>query len=160
MEYKHILPFAVLSAFISAASYADSEVSFGAGVGSLYSGLGINVALRGVSHIGYVAAGCVAIGHFSSSNTSEWLLPCGIGAGWIWTGLLTKANNRHGIGLYAGPVGDTDNGKVARYGLGVTYEYFLEGVNNNGWNFGITPTIGQKNGKTKGGFFLNTGYQF
>jgi hypothetical protein len=136
---------AFLTVFIPSTSFADNEVSFGAGVGSLYSGLGVNAALKGDNHIGYIAAGCVAMGY---NSISGWTLPCGIGAGWIRTELLTQANNRHGIGLYAGPVGYQDNRKVAIYGLGFTYEYFLQGVSTNSWNFGITPTIGQKNGKT------------
>ncbi len=157
MKYKLNVSLVFLAVFIPATSFGDNEVSFGAGVGSLYSGLGVNAALKGDSHFGYVAAGCVAMGY---NTTSGWTFPCGIGAGWLQTDLLTQANNRHGIGFYIGPVGYTDDRKVAIYGLGFTYEYFSQGVNNKGWNFGITPTIGKKNGKTKEGFFLNAGYQF
>jgi hypothetical protein len=80
--------------------------------------------------------------------------------GWIWTDLLTKANNRHGIGLYAGPADYTDNKKVVIYGLGVTYEYFMQGVSNKGWHFGTTLAPRREKGKTKGFLFINTGYQF
>lgn len=160
MKYKLIVPLVFLAVFCSATSFADDGVSFGAGAGSLYSGLGVNAALRGDNHIGYVSAGCVAIGYSSGASGSEWILPCGIGMGWIWTDLLTRANNRHGIGLYAGPVDYSDNRKVARYGLGVTYEYFVQGVNNRGWNFGTTLATRRENGKAKGSLFINAGYQF
>lgn len=151
-----IIPLAFLALFRSVASFADNEVSFGVGVGSLYSGIGVNAALKGDSHIGYVSAGCIGIGY---SDNSGWILPCGIGAGWIWTNLLTKTNNRHGLGLYAGPVGVNKNDK-ARYGIGVTYVYFLQGVNTKGWNVGITQAVGKENGNTKGSLLINVGYQF
>lgn len=31
-------------------------------------------------------------------------------------------------------------------GIGVTYVYFLQGVNTKGWNIGITPAIGKEDG--------------
>jgi len=154
MKYKLIIPLALLAVIGSAASFADDEVSFGVGTGSLYSGLGINAALRGDSHIGYVAAGCLGV----MSGSSGLVVPCGIGAGWLWTDLLTKANNRHGIGLYAGPVEYQYN--KTRYGLGFTYEYFLLGVNSKGWNFGTTLATRRANGKARETLFLNAGYQF
>lgn len=157
MKHNLIISFVFLAVLGSTTSFADDEVSFGAGAGSLYSGLGVNVALRGDNHIGYVSAGCLAIGYAGGSG---WILPCGIGMGWIWTDLLTKANNRHGIGLYAGPADYTDNKKMAIYGLGVTYVYFMQGVNNRGWHFGTTLAPRRENGKAKGLFFINAGYQF
>lgn len=154
MKYRQILLFVFLAVIISTTSYADNEVSFGGGVGSLYSGLGVNVALRGANHIGYVAAGCLGV----MSSSSGRVVPCGIGAGWLWTDLLTKVNDRHGIGIYAGPV-EYQYGKI-RYGLGFTYEYFLRGVNNKGWNFGTTLATRRANGQARETLFLNTGYQF
>jgi hypothetical protein len=145
---------AFLAVFIAATSFADNEVSFGAGVGSLYSGLGVNAALKGDNHIGYVAAGCLG----AMSSSSGWVVPCGIAAGWLRTDLLTIANNRHGIGLYAGPVGYHNN--KTRYGVGLTYEYFMQGVNNRGWNFGTTLATRRENGTAKETLFINTGYQF
>lgn len=154
MKLKLIMPFALLVMFNSTASFADNGVSFGAGLGSLYSGLGVNVALRSDSQFGYVAAGCLGV----MSSASGWIVPCGIGAGWLWTDLLSKANNRHGIGLYAGPTEYRYN--KTRYGLGATYEYFLDGVNSNGWNFGTTLAGRRENGKARATLFINTGYQF
>lgn len=156
MKKTLIIPLALLALFRPATSFADNELSVGVGIGALYSGIGVNAALKGDNHIGYVSAGCIGIGH---SDNSGWILPCGIGAGWIWTNLLTNANNRHGIGLYAGPVGMNEDDK-ARYGVGITYVYFLQGVKAKGWHFGITPAIGKENGDTKGSLLINAGYQF
>ncbi len=127
-------------------------------MGSLYSGLGVNIALRSDNYIGYAAAGCLGA---MSSPSGGWDIPCGLAVGWLQTDLLTKENNRHGIGLYAGPVGfRDDNRNIAVYGPGITYEYFLEGVNNKGWNFGTTLATERKDGKTLGTLFINAGYQF
>jgi hypothetical protein len=146
----------VLAMFWSSISYADNEVSYGIGTGALTSGLGVNAALRGDNHMGYIAAGCIAIG---KSNDQGWILPCGIGAGWIQTDLLTKDNNHHGLGLYVGPVAKNKDDK-AIYGIGVTYVYFPQGVNVEGWNFGVTPATGREDGKAKGSLLINIGYQF
>ena len=140
---------------------AESETSFGVGIGALYSGIGVNAGLRSVNDFKYIAAGCVGIGY---STNSGWILPCGIGAGWMWTGLLSKDDDRNGFGVYVGPVGinkgNTENEYKARYGVGITYVYFLNGISANGWNIGITPAIGKEKGNTKGSLLLNIGYQF
>ena len=156
MMRKLILCLMVLATFWSASSNANDEISYGIGTGALTSGLGVNAALRSENHMGYIAAGCLGIGY---SNEQGWILPCGIGAGWIQTDLLTNANNHHGLGIYVGPVGMNDD-KKARYGVGVTYVYFMQGVNAKGWNFGFTPATGQDNGTDKGSLLINVGYQF
>ena len=142
-------------------SIAESKTSLGVGFGALYSGFGVNLGLRGENNFGYIAAGCIGVGY---SDNSKWLLPCGIGAGWLWSGLFSKANNRHGLGLYVGPVGvdGGDNGEddTVVYGVGITYVYFLRGIHSSGWNFGITPAAGQYDGDVKGSLLLNIGFQF
>ena len=143
-------------------SHGDSKVSFGTGFGALYSGIGVNVGLRSKNNFGYIAAGCIGIGR---SDNSGWLTPCGVGVGWIWSGLFSNSNNRHGIGVYLGPVGiesnsaNSDNND-AIYGAGITYIYFMHGINSAGWIFGLTPTIGKDGGSIKGGLLLNAGYHF
>ena len=156
MIRKLLMSFVVLAIFWSSAGKAENEISYGIGTGALTSGLGVNAALRGDNHMGYIAAGCIGIGY---SNGQGWMLPCGIGAGWIQTDLLTNANNHHGLGVYIGPVGINADNK-ARYGVGVTYVYFMQGVNAKGWNFGFTPATGQENGKAKSSLLINVGYQF
>lgn len=146
----------LLSIFWNSTCNAEDEISYGVGTGALTSGLGVNTALRGDNHMGYIAAGCLGIGY---SNENGWILPCGIGVGWIQTDLLTNANNHHGLGVYLGPVGINNDNK-ARYGVGVTYAYFMQGVNAKGWNFGFTPSTGQENGTAKGSLLINVGYQY
>lgn len=155
MIRKLLMFLVVFSMFWSSAGKAENEISYGIGTGALTSGLGVNAALMAENHMGYIAAGCVGIGY---SNVHGWLLPCGIGVGWIQTDLLTKANNHHGLGIYVGPVGVSD-AKKARYGVGATYVYFMQGVNAKGWNFGFTPAVGQDNGAAKVVFLINVGYQ-
>jgi hypothetical protein len=161
MKRTSVILLAILGLFTQKAYCADREVSLGVGVGALYSGVGVNVGLRGSNDFAYLALGCIGLGY---SDNSGWLLPCGIGAGWIWTGLFSKTDNHHGLGIYAGPVGvdggDNGDDDTAIYGLGITYVYFLRGIDSTGWSFGITPTIGKDDGDTKGGLLLNAGYQF
>jgi hypothetical protein len=90
-------------------------------------------------------------------------VPCGVGAGWIWTDVLAKANNRHGLGIYVGPVGTTTVSTYdikARYGAGLTYVYFFGDVVARGWNLGVTPTVGKQYGDYRAGLMINAGYQF
>ena len=156
MIQKFIMSLVVLAIFWSSTCNAEDEISYGIGTGALTSGLGVNAALRGDNHMGYIAAGCIGFGY---SNVQGWILPCGIGAGWIQTDLLTNANNHYGLGVYVVPVGMNDD-KKARYGVGVTYVYLLQGVNGKGWNFGFTPATGQENGTAKDSLLINIGYQF
>ncbi len=161
-DENEAITFAALVALTAHQTEAtENAPSFGAGIWALYSGIGVNAALRSENDFKYVAAGCTGIGY---STNSGWILPCGVAAGWLWTGLLSSTSNRHGLGLYAGPVGinkgRNKNDDKARCGLGVTYIYFSNGSNTKGWNLGITPALGQENGKTKGGLLLNAGYPF
>ncbi|TMH19381.1 MAG: hypothetical protein E6H70_03740 [Betaproteobacteria bacterium] len=133
-------------------------MSIGVGTGALYSGIGVNVGRRGDHTFGYLAAGC-SVGY---SSNQGWDVPCGVGAGWIWTDLLTKANDRHGLGIYVGPVstkGPTGDRKEV-YGAGLTYVYFFGDGIAKGWNLGITPTVGKKYGDYRAGALINVGYQF
>jgi len=147
-----------LTAHVSA---AEDAMTFGGGIGALYAGIGINIGLRTDHDLKYFAAGCPAIGR---SDESGWILPCGVGLGWMRSDLLSRSNNKHGLGIYLGPVGinkgeHLDDDK-ARYGLGVTYAYFFSGINAKGWLVGITPAIGKDDNKTKGSLLVNGGYQF
>ncbi len=141
-------------------SHAEGGLSVGVGAGALYSGIGVNVGMRGENTFGYLAAGCIGIGY---SNNEGWKLPCGVGAGWIWTDVLAKANNRHGLGIYVGPVGHiaVANGDwKVRYGAGLTYVYFFGDVVARGLNLGITPALGKEYGDYRGSLLINVGYQF
>jgi len=148
----------VLGVFASSSPRAEGETSVGVGGGALYSGIGVNVGRRGDHTFGYLAAGCSV----AYSSNQGWDVPCGVGAGWIWTDLLTKANDRHGLGIYVGPVstkGPTGDVKAV-YGAGLTYLYFFGDSVAKGWNLGITPTVGKKYGDYRTGALINVGYQF
>ena len=149
---------AVLGGFASSYSRAEGETSVGVGAGALYSGIGVNVGRRADHSFGYLAAGC-SVGY---SSANGWDVPCGVGAGWIWTDLLTKASDRHGLGIYVGPVstkGSAGDRKEV-YGAGLTYVYFFGDGVAKGWNLGITPTVGKKYGDYRRGLLINFGYQF
>jgi len=158
---KTIALAALLVLFGIESKAAENSTSFGVGAGAMYSGMGVNVGLRRGNNFGYVAAGCMALGY---GDASGWILPCGVGAGWIWTDLLPTANDRHGLGFYLGPVGISPDkygyDDKARYGVGFTYLYFFNGVNASGWNVGITPALGKQGGDRKGSLLINLGYQF
>jgi hypothetical protein len=122
----------------------------------LYAGIGANVALRNPTDLGYLAAGCLGVG---VSSADGWVLPCGVGAGWLHA--LPGLGGRHALGPYAGPVGHrgSDNG-AARYGVGLSYMYFPKGIGNPGWVLGLTPALGRDGGRTRGRLLVNLGYQF
>src|SRR5712691_9847526 len=148
----------LLGLFVIDSSGAYYGLSVGVGAGALYSGIGANVGRRGEHTFGYLAAGC-SVGY---SSDKGWDVPCGVGAGWIWTDLLTRASNRHGLGIYVGPVstkGPTGDRKEV-YGAGLTYVYFFGDGVAKGWNLGITPTVGKKYGDYRAGALINAGYQF
>jgi len=158
MKKRGLVIALVLGVFASSSTRAEGEMSVGVGAGALYSGIGANVGRRGEHTFGYLAAGC-SVGY---SSNQGWDVPCGAGAGWIWTDLLTKANNRHGLGIYVGPVstkGPTGDVKAV-YGAGLTYVYFFGDGITKGWNLGITPTVGKKYGDYRAGLLINVGYQF
>jgi hypothetical protein len=149
----------LLGSFAIDSSRAEDGLSVGVGGGALYSGLGVNVGRRGEHSFGYLAAGC-SVGY---SAADGWEVPCGVGAGWIWTDLLTKANDRHGLGVYVGPVRTRktlDSDAKAVYGAGLTYVYFFGDGVAKGWNVGITPTVGKIYGNYRAGALINVGYQF
>ena len=148
----------LLGSFVTDPSLAEDGLAVGVGAGALYSGIGVNTGRRGEHSFGYLAAGC-SVGY---SSANGWDVPCGVGAGWIWTDLLTKANDRHGLGVYVGPVrtrGAIGDRKEV-YGAGLTYVYFFGDGIAKGWNLGITPTVGKKYGDYRAGLLINAGYQF
>jgi len=141
------------------ASASDKDISFGLGLGALYGGIGINIGLQRENDFRYIAAGCTEFGY---DSVSGWQAACGVGAGWIWADILSKSNNKHGIGFYIGPVGYEGSHRDPEivYGVGVSYDYFFKGINSSGWNVGVTPAIGRHNGDTEGYLLLQVGYQF
>lgn len=142
-------------------TYASDEVSYGLGIGAMYSGLGMNVGLRSESDFRYLSAGCVALGYSDAEGT---IAACGVGAGWLWTDILPAPNNRHGLGVYLGPVGYRGRGYIGDktdtiYGAGLSYAYFTRGINRNGWALGGTVAVGDSDDDTMH-LLLEAGYQY
>jgi hypothetical protein len=139
---------------------ADGPLSIGVGTGSLYSGLGINLAWRDNHSLRYVAAGCVALHYFSGSGWSD---ACGIGVGWIDTRILPQDGTKHGVGLYFGPVsylGEHYAMNGTLYGTGLSYQYFYQGISATGWNLGAAIAAGRDERNYKSVLFIQAGYQF
>lgn len=133
---------------------ANQRFSFGAGMGSLYSGLGINAGLRTNHDFKYISVGCVAY-------SERYGKICGAGAGWISTNWLDPKKHKHGVGVYMGIVGSkrvSFYDAEARYGVGVGYHYFFNGIGQSGTNLGVT--IMTDTDQTGVGGMLQLGYQF
>jgi len=144
-----------------------TKYSVGLGLGSAYSGLGANFAIISKTDMKYISSGCVAYGSISGYT-------CGFGAGWIITDLFNVSSNKHGLGVYISIVGnETDNSystftngttKAFRhdnnaYGAGVSYTYFINGIDKSGLNVGVSIHASTDDDKRVGGF-LQLGYQF
>lgn len=133
----------------------------------MYSGIGTNFAFVSEHDLKYISAGCI---EYSSDSISA----CGFGAGWINTDLFDIDSNKHGFGIYATIVGEehytsyttSDEGVTHYehvnnvYGLGVSYTYFINGINRSGATIGlgIHATNADIDGKVGG--ILQVGYQF
>ena len=145
---------------VSTETYAsDKNLSFGMGAGALYSGIGLNVGVRSEKDFRFIAAGCVEL---SYTSVSGWQAACGVGAGWIWTNILSRTSNKHGMGIYLGSIASDGKSLDPKtiYGAGISYNYFLKGIDKSGWNLGVTPAIGRYRGDNRGYLLLQAGYQF
>ena len=137
--------------------------SIGVGMGALYSGIGANFSLVSENDLKYISAGCTAYG---STNGAE----CGVGIGWITTELFDFGNNKHGFGIYAGILGKENSYTYENnqysfdennyYGAGVSYTYFMSGINQSGLNFGVSLHATNADYDGKYGGFFQIGYQF
>jgi hypothetical protein len=153
----------ISGSLIAQESTVDSQYSVGVGAGAAYSGLGVNFALVSDSDMKYISVGCV-------EDSSIYGSTCGIGAGWIVTDLFNSNSNKHGLGVYVTKAGSEryayldDNGfnfdEKQYYGAGISYNYFMNGINKSGFNFGISAhgTNAKYDEKING--FLQVGYQF
>jgi hypothetical protein len=151
--YTTIIKAVLISTILlSCNAFAEEKISIGLGIGASYSGIGFNLSQLSETDMKYVSAGCVSYSSAFGSN-------CGVGIGWINTKLLKTESNKHGIGGYIGIVGSKNQGtgfdfeKKPKYGVGVGYHYFLNGINKPGANVGFTIA-------TSSALFLQWGYQF
>lgn len=151
----------ISSSLIAQENTVDSQYSFGVGIGATYSGLGANFALLSKTDMKYASVGCV---EYSSRYGST----CGFGIGWIVTDLFASNSNKHGFGIYATKAGHevyatTENVNIREndyYGAGVSYTYFMNGINKPGLNFGISAHATNAKYDEKINGFLQIGYQF
>lgn len=144
-----------LTLALSYQAIANDTFTFGLGVGSLYSGVGVNAGVRSKTDFKYISAGCV-------SYSSIYGETCGVGAGWVKTDIFDFQTPKHGVSLYIGIVDSEYNNfdHNAIYGVGLGYHYFFKGIGQPGLNLGFTITAGNENdGLGMGGMF-HIGYQF
>ncbi|MEW6999216.1 hypothetical protein AADZ86_16140 [Colwelliaceae bacterium BS250] len=139
------------------------KYSFGIGIGSAYSGIGGNFGIVSKNDMKYISAGCV-------DSSSMYGTTCGVGAGWIKTDLFDLESNKHGVGVYVSIVGHESYATFENevyssqdddiYGVGISYTYFMNGINESGTIFGISTHITNADHEDSYGGFLQVGYQF
>lgn len=136
---------------------AADTTSFGFGVGSLYSGLGGNFALIKADDLKFVSVGC---SEYTSSSLDGRSVTCGVGVGWLRSDILTKKNNKHGLGLN---VALDYDGFYSEFepSIRIPYVFFFRGLHRRGWNLGVAPLVrwSAEEG-TDLGVMLEVGYQF
>ena len=154
---KRVLAVFILVQVVAvSASLAADRTSFGLGGGSLYNGLGVNVAFVSPENLKFVALGCSEWRNSSSDGTD---VTCGVGVGWIKSDILTKKNDKHGIGLHLGLNYDTRESDFEPM-LSIPYVFFFKGIDSKGLNIGAAPLVAWESGGAEFGFFLQIGYQF
>ncbi|MCL1078852.1 hypothetical protein D5R81_03800 [Parashewanella spongiae] len=146
----------LISALLFAStSSANDKVSFGAGLGSLYAGIGINITKQSNTEMKHLSVGCVSYSNVYGET-------CGVGVGWIKSDIFESQTVNHGLGLYVGIVGTKTNygDRKALYGAGIGYHYFFNGIGESGTNLGVTITGGDGQDGIESGALLQIGYQF
>lgn len=140
-------------------SLSDHNYSLGVGMGAPYSGLGANVVLVSDTDMKYISAGC-------TEYSSRFGWSCGVGAGWIVTNLFSTASNKHGVGVYVSKAGHEEYYTANTlkehdyYGAGLSYTYFMRGINKPGFTFGASIHASNAKRDDKVGGFIQVGYQF
>ena len=138
---------------------AEGSYSFGLGMGTSYSGLGVNVSQVSKNDMKYFSAGCVSYSSVFGST-------CGVGVGWIKTDLFQTDSDKHGLGAYLGVVGRKRGGRSLNsddepsYGAGVGYHYFFNGIGRSGANVGFSLVASDTEDDSDHGVILQIGYQF
>jgi hypothetical protein len=161
-----LLPLISLNCFAEE-NKQDKDYSIGLGLGAMYSGIGTNLSFVSENDLKYISAGCV---EYSSRNGST----CGFGAGWIKTDLFGANSNKHGFGVYVSIVGNESYASYTSttegveyyehdsdiYGAGVSYTYFMNGINKSGTTFGVSIHATNADFEDSYGGFFQVGYQF
>ena len=168
MILKKILQNATIIVALNSGAVQADDTSFGLGLGAPYNGIGANVSWTNENSMKYVALGCAKISGSSDDVNCDF----GIGFGYINTSLFSIENNNHGIGVNAGIsrrkyFGYAEDKEITLnehyeevYTLGIDYTYFFEGIDNAGWNVGLSPHVEFVDSETNFGIYLGLGYQF
>jgi hypothetical protein len=158
----------IIASFISVSTFAQSDevnkqYSMGLGIGAAYSGLGANFAFISATDMKYISIGCAEYSSIFGST-------CGFGAGWIVTDLFDSTSNKHGLGIFVTKAGhesymntDSLNYSIQEneyYGAGVSYNYYMNGINKSGFNFGLSAIATNAKYDQKYNGLLQIGYQF
>ena len=156
MVRRVLAVFVLVQAVAVSASLGAERTSFGLGLGSVYNGLGVNVAFISSEDLKFVAAGCSEWSHSSRFGTD---VTCGVGVGWIMSDILTKKNNKHGIGLHLGLNYDSKDNDFEPV-LSIPYVFFFKGIDSRGLNIGAAPAVRWESGGAEFGLYIQIGYQF
>jgi len=156
--------FVSLLSTVSILAIDIDKLSYGAGMGQIYNGLGGNINLTTKTEMRYISLGCTEI---SKGDHDKRENVCGVGAGYLRTDILPtylpdffSDTDKHGVGASFSLMSNsyTDYADLLfAYG----YTYFTEGISNRGWNFGLSPTFQYSKGlDNKMGIIMDIGYQF
>jgi hypothetical protein len=157
MDIKKVVTFAIFSiVFHSNVALSADNKTFGLGIGSLYNGIGMSYGYQSQNSYKYVSLGCLSVA-YSSDYGSE--LNCGIGAGFIMTGLFKLDNNKHGFGAHFGATYNEHYSEI-EYFIAPQYVYFFNGINKSGWNLGGSVRVGKYDGESDAIPSFQVGYQF
>lgn len=161
---KKIIMIAIACLLSITTAHARAEASFGIGMGSLFGGLGVNLAGKTEHNIFYGAVGCYAIIFSEHKDQSD---TCGPSVGW-----LTEAwwNNKVMLGIYGGNVGvyndkyrknfTTEDRYRTDYGVGLSLQYFRSGHTERSVVFGSSLGAGFSDDKNHLHLSFTVGYQF
>lgn len=148
------------------------KLTFGVGVGSLYSTAGANIGFHDSKSLTVLSIGCNGMSSFRGCNDSVTL-------GYYRTDLFGWDSGRHALGLWGGRVGSSsyrgqdslnsiapsdvtnnlDFGPV--WGFGVGYLYFHRGIGERGPVFGLGYQFEKgQNRRSDGTLQLSLGFQF
>ena len=139
-------------------TYNDKEeLHWGLGIGHYFTGIGANLAITDINSAKSVSIGCESITYSDTFGTST---NCGIGFAYVTTKII-KDDRHHGLGVY---LHITENNirhsSKTESVLGVGYNYYTNGINSEGWNFGTGINLLSANKNDSNSIFLSLGYQF
>lgn len=166
---NRLLASIVLASTLS--STANADMTVGLGLGTLYSGIGLNFGTTTDTSLRYASLGCLGISlgntDIDSSDSTERTQGdssnCGVGVGYVTTSVLS--GKRQGLGLSLLATNNTVYKNNDGSNLEVTvipgYYFFFNGIDRSGFNIGAGANFGFREGQSvETGMTLNVGYQF